>query len=83
VICRQGEIGQKLFIIRQGKINCIVDENIVDTLGANEYFGERCILNKTSKRAATCVVASEIACIYSIERKIISNIFGENYKIIL
>lgn len=57
VLCRQGEIGRRLFIIAEGEAEIFVntDESqmiLVKNVGSSEYFGEMALIND-APRAAT------------------------------
>jgi signal transduction histidine kinase len=55
-ICREGESGETLYIIGTGAVDIIVhaaddQEIVIDTIGANAYFGEMALLAKTTRSA--------------------------------
>ncbi|VDD80098.1 unnamed protein product [Mesocestoides corti] len=49
-ICRKGEVGREMFLVSQGKLNVLAEnENtVLATLGPGSYFGEISILNMGS-----------------------------------
>lgn len=57
VLCRQGEIGRRLFIIAEGEAEIFVNTDdsqmiLVKNVGPSEYFGEMALIND-APRAAT------------------------------
>jgi putative peptide zinc metalloprotease protein len=53
-IFRQGEPGDRFYVVVRGAFEVLVDEQPVARLGRGEYFGERALLNN-GPRAATVV----------------------------
>ncbi|PIE80711.1 MAG: hypothetical protein CSA11_07255 [Chloroflexi bacterium] len=55
-ICREGEIGDSMFILVEGEVDVIVHANNhedihIDVVGANNYFGEMALLGETTRTA--------------------------------
>jgi len=55
-ICREGELGTSLFVLVEGEADIIVHANpqidiLIDTVGANAYFGEMAFLGETTRTA--------------------------------
>ncbi len=55
-ICREGEIGNSMFILVEGEVDVIVHANNhedihIDIVGANNYFGEMALLGETTRTA--------------------------------
>jgi CRP-like cAMP-binding protein len=65
-VVRQGEPGERFYLIAHGAFEVMVDEQPVTRLGRGEYFGELALLND-APRAAT-VVAVEPGRLYSLGR---------------
>jgi CRP-like cAMP-binding protein len=40
VIIRQNEPGHSFFIVKEGEVQCFVNQKLVKTYGPSEYFGE-------------------------------------------
>lgn len=58
-LVRQGEVGDALFIIIEGKARVEVDGVETNTVGAGAYFGELAILDG-EPRSATVVAATDV-----------------------
>ena len=41
MIIRQNEPGHSFFIVKEGEVECFVNQKLVKTYGPSEYFGER------------------------------------------
>lgn len=68
VIFRQGDLGDRIYIITSGKVEVIrqEDERLIHLaeLGAGEYFGEMAILNQTTRNATVrCTEALDVLSI--------------------
>ncbi len=61
VLCRQGEAGDTMFIIEQGRVDIIDERNNrkIDTLGDNDILGEIAIITGET-RTATARAADEV-----------------------
>src|SRR6201988_2515317 len=67
-VFREGDIGDRLYIITQGKADVIrkngEDDVHLAQLGAGEYFGEMALLNQTTRNATVrCVEALDVLSI--------------------
>jgi cGMP-dependent protein kinase len=69
-IITQGEIGDKLFIIKSGSVNIIKNGEIVRVLPAGSFFGERAILFNEPRSAG--VLTNESSVLWSLDK---SNFF--------
>src|SRR3979490_722748 len=62
VLCREGEPGKEVYVVKAGKVNITKTvretEKILATLGAGEFFGEMSILNN-KPRSAGAVMAED------------------------
>lgn len=65
-VVRQGELGERFYLIAYGAFEVLVNEQPATRLGRGEYFGELALLND-APRAAT-VVAVEPGRVYSLDR---------------
>ena len=59
-VCRKGDIGKEMYIIKQGKLDVVVDDRqeIYVTLGEGAVFGEVSILNIPGNKTGTANVRS-------------------------
>ena len=73
-IIRRGEVGNLFFIVKEGEVHCLVNEQLVKTYAASEYFGERALL-RDEPRAADCLAASRVSCI-QLEREAFVRLLG-------
>jgi CRP-like cAMP-binding protein len=62
VICEQGAMGDKLYLILQGEVEVVRDGQRLATLGPADCFGEMAILDG-SPRSATVRALGEVALI--------------------
>ena len=68
-IVKEGEEGNKFYIIKKGKVEILVGGKYIRTLNESEYFGER-ILFFHEKRSVTINEIGEI-CLFSISQLIL------------
>jgi len=61
-IIKQGELGDTFFIVKEGTVNCFVNDKQVRTYNEAEYFGERALL-KNEPRAADCIAGTRVSCV--------------------
>ena len=59
VVFRQGDVGDRWFVIESGEVEVIGDGRVVATLGAGEGFGEIALLRR-SRRTATVVARGDV-----------------------
>ena len=58
VIFKEGDPGEELFIIRNGRVDILVGDRVVTTLEQDEVFGEMAIVDK-QPRSATAIAATD------------------------
>lgn len=58
IICSQGEPGDSLYCIIEGKVDIIVNNKLVDTLEKGSIFGEMSLIDK-SPRSATAIAQTD------------------------
>jgi len=78
VIVKEGEQGEELFLIVQGKVDVAINFGTpeltkVGTLGPKDFFGEMCVIEPTSRYAT--VFASETTFIYSIKSSTLNKLY--------
>ena len=66
-IFRQGEEGDKFYIIKSGKVEIIINNKYIRTLNEKEYFGERALFFN-EKRSATIRAVGEVI-LFSISKE--------------
>ena len=59
VVFRQGDVGDRYYVIESGEADVVGDGRVVATLGPGEGFGEIALLRRT-RRTATVVARSEL-----------------------
>lgn len=65
---RQGDVGDRFYVIRDGRADVRIDRTHVDTLGPGEYFGEIALLQDVLRTAD--VVAETELDLLSLERDV-------------
>ena len=78
LICKEGELGSCMYIIKEGEVECMKGDRIVRCLGKGENFGQKALLDNDKR---TLSVKAKTDCkLYSISAEFLKNQFGENYK---
>lgn len=78
IVIKEGDIGDKFFFIKKGKVNVSAKGKYLRTLNENEYFGERALFFN-EPRSAT-ISASEDSEIYYIEAEAFKKIIDSKVK---
>lgn len=60
VIFRQTDEGDRIYVISEGVVDVLRDDERIATLGQGECFGEMALLDRTT-RSATIVATSDVA----------------------
>ena len=76
-IITQGEIGDKLFIIKKGRVDFFVNSRYIRSLNDGEEFGARSLILSTEKRSATAIANGEVVC-YTLTADIFKSILEPN-----
>ena len=76
-IINQGDIGDKLFIIKQGRVDFFVNSRYIRSLNDGEDFGSRSLILTTDKRSATAIANGEVYC-YTLTSKVFKSILEPN-----
>ena len=82
VIVTQGEIGDLLFIIKQGSVTCTEDGRITRTMEKGEYFGEKALFSHNSLRSATVTASEYVKCL-TIGRKTLTDLLGSSIQMLV
>ena len=77
-IFKEGEIGNCMYIIKEGEVECIKGDKVIRILKKGDNFGQKAILEE-GKRSLD-VKARTDCKLYSISSDFFKNQFGENYK---
>ena len=76
-IITQGEVGDKLFIIKKGRVDFFVSSRYIRSLNDGEEFGARALILSTEKRSATAIANGEVSC-YTLTADIFKSILEPN-----
>ena len=82
VIVTQGEVGDLLFIIKQGSVTCTEDGRITRTMEKAEYFGEKALFSHNSLRSATVTSSEYVKCL-TIGRKALTDLLGSSIQMLV
>ena len=77
-ICKEGELGTCMYIIKDGDVDCCKNGEIIRTLKKGDNFGQKAILGE-NKRTLD-VIAKTDCILYSISVEFFKNQIGPNYK---
>jgi subfamily B ATP-binding cassette protein MsbA len=74
IVVREGEIGDKLFVVGDGQVEVLVRDSQgeprrINVLGPHSYFGEIAVLNEQSARRTATVRALGPVELYSLHRE--------------
>lgn len=67
VVCKQGELGDDCFIVRQGLLEIRTDGRLIRTIGPGDYIGERALI--TNQPRSATVTALEDSDLWRMDRK--------------
>jgi len=76
VIFRQGENGDKFYIIRDGTVSVKVDRAEVAILKSGDAFGERALINDEPRSATTTTLCENVVC-YVLDRDRFNDLLGQ------
>jgi cAMP-dependent protein kinase regulator len=76
-IVLQGEIGDRLFILKSGSVEVRRDETVVTHLGPGAVFGERAVLLDEPRNATVIAVSS--GAVLSLSRDVVFQLLRENF----
>ena len=78
VICKEGDLGNCMYIIKEGEVNCIKNGKIIRVLKKGDNFGQKAIIEETKR--SLDVVAKTNCTLCSISVDFFKNQIGPNYK---
>jgi cGMP-dependent protein kinase len=78
IICKEGEPGSCMYIIKQGEVNCVKNDKIIRTLVKGDNFGQKALLE--GNRRTLDVIAKTDCILCSISVEFFKNQFGEDFK---
>lgn len=73
-IINEGEVGDRFYMIKEGRVNVKKGETTVDKLKEGDYFGERALI-QDDLRAATVIAEGYVAC-YTLSRDSFNQLLG-------
>jgi serine/threonine protein kinase/CRP-like cAMP-binding protein len=79
-IIREGEIGQRFYIINEGEVKCCKKnaegkEEQIQTFKEQDFFGEQALLH-AKPRGASCIAVDHVECLV-LERDHFQNLLGD------
>ena len=81
IIVKEGDIGDLLFIIKEGAVSCTRENAEVRRFMKGEYFGEQALLYH-SPRTATCIALGTVKCL-SIDNESLASALGSQLQKII
>lgn len=82
VIISQGDHGESLYIISEGKVSCIKDGIVIRKLSSRDYFGESSILFETRRSLSIVAASSSVIC-YQVSKAVLQEALGQEFKQVL
>ena len=79
-IINQGDIGDKLYIIKSGRVDFFVNSRYIRSSGEGEDFGAKSLILSSDKRTATAIANGEVFC-YTLTAKVFKSILEPNLQI--
>ena len=76
-IITQGEIGDKLYIIKNGRVDFFVNSRYIRSLNDGEDFGAKSLILSSDKRTATAIANGYVEC-YTLTAKVFKSILEPN-----
>jgi len=74
----EGDLGDSVYIIKEGELECIKNNNVIRVLKQGEYFGEYALLFN-SDRTLSCKAKNKL-CVYKISNNLLEETLGNEYK---
>lgn len=80
-VIKEGDIGDSLFIIREGAVNCMKGDDVKRVLKSKDFFGEYAVLFDIP-RTMSVIAKTKITC-YQISSSVLKETLGHEYKHII
>ena len=80
-IFKEGDIGDSLFIIKNGEVDCEKDNKVIRVLKSRDIFGEYAVLFDIP-RSLNCCAKTKVNCFQISNTQLIETL-GKNYKVII
>lgn len=77
-ICKEGDPGNCMFIIKSGEVDCSKNGNVIRTLKKGDNFGQRALL-QGDKRTMDVIAKTECR-LYSISTEFFKSQFGPDFR---
>jgi cGMP-dependent protein kinase len=78
IIVKEGDVGECLFIIKEGEVECVSNNSLIRTLKKGDVFGEKSILHNNLRTMN--VISKRQTTLFSVNVEILKMILGEKYK---
>lgn len=79
VIFKKGSVGEKMYVILQGKIKIVDDDEVIATLGKGDMFGEMALLSPEARSATA--VAEESSSFFVLTAESLHELFTRRVAI--
>lgn len=80
VICREGDSGDKFYIVKEGEVECKKlsksEDDVVARLGLGSYFGEIALMTSKSRQATVSAIGHGTLKCLSLDRKTFKRVMG-------
>ena len=76
-IINQGDVGDKLFIIKSGRVDFFVNSRYIRSQNEGEDFGAKSLILSSDKRTATAIANGEVEC-YTLTAQVFKSILEPN-----
>uniref|UniRef100_A0A7R9VAH7 cGMP-dependent protein kinase n=1 Tax=Chlamydomonas euryale TaxID=1486919 RepID=A0A7R9VAH7_9CHLO len=73
-IIREGDVGDKFYIVKEGEATVVQDQKEVNRLFRSDFFGEQALLHDEPRRAT--VLAASNLTVLSLDRQTFVNVLG-------
>ena len=80
-VIKEGDIGDSMFIIREGEVNCMKEGVVKRVLKSKDFFGEYAVLFDIP-RTMSVIAKTKITC-YQISSCVLKETLGHEYKHII